>query len=162
MRRQVAGSLIACVFAALLGGCAAPKPVVDAAAIKAKITDLNQRYAAAVAAKDLDGLLGQYAPDARVLPANGPRADGNDAIRGAWTGFLNTPGLSLAFTSSDVTVSEAGDMAIDIGAYQMSMTGPGGQPVADVGKYVTIFKKVGDEWKISVETFNSDMPVAGQ
>ena len=162
MRRQVAGSLIACVFAALLGGCAAPKPVVDAAAIKAKITDLNQRYAAAVAAKDLDGLLGQYAPDARVLPANGPRADGHDAIRGAWTGFLNTPGLSLAFTSSDVTVSEAGDMAIDIGAYQMSMTGPGGQPVADVGKYVTIFKKVGDEWKISVETFNSDMPVAGQ
>lgn len=164
MRRQVAGSLVACVFAVMMAGCAATpqKPVVDVAAIKASILDMNQRYMAAVAAKDVDALLTQYAADARLLPSNGPRADGPEAIRKAWTDFLNTPGLSLASTSGDITVSEAGDMAVDVGTYQMNIAGPGGQPIQDVGKYVTIFKKVGTEWKISVETFNSDVPVAGQ
>jgi ketosteroid isomerase-like protein len=88
------------------------------------------------------------------------RADGHDAIRATWGEFLKTPGLSLTTTSGDLTVSEAGDMAIDIGAYEMTMTGPKGQPVKEVGKYVWIFKKVGDEWKIAVDTFNSDAPMA--
>lgn len=163
MRRQVAGSLITCVLAVLLGSCAtSQKPTVDAAAIKTTIADINQRYVAAVAARDVDAVVNVYAADARLLPANGPRADGHDAIRAAWGDFLKTPGLNMSFTSSDLTVSEAGDMAIDIGAYHMTMTGPKGESIQDVGKYVTIFKKVGDEWKISVDTFNTDTPIAGQ
>ncbi len=59
-------------------------------------------------------------------------------------------------------VAEAGDLAIDIGAYQMNMSGPKGEPIQDVGKYVTIFKKVGEDWKIVVDTYNSDMPLPGQ
>jgi uncharacterized protein (TIGR02246 family) len=163
MRRQVAGSLIAGVVAVLLGSCAASqKPTVDAAAIKSAIEGINQKYAAAVAARDTDAVAGLYAVDGRTLPPNGPRADGHDAIRALWAHFLSTPGLNLTFSSSDLTISEAGDMAVDVGAYHMTMDGPKGKPIEDVGKYVTIFKKVGDEWKISVDTFNSDKPMAAQ
>jgi ketosteroid isomerase-like protein len=161
MRRQVAGSLITVVFAVLLGSCAASqKPVVDAAAIKTQVADVNQKFLAAVTAKDIDAVVNTYSSDARSLPANMARADGHDAIRTTWGEFLKTPGLNLAFTSSDVSVSEAGDIAIDVGAYEMTSTGPKGEPMKDVGKYVTIFKKVGDEWKIAVDTFNSDAPLA--
>ena len=162
MPRHVPGSLIACV-AVLLGSCAtSQKPTVDAAAIKSAISDLNHKFMAAVAARDTDAVANVYADDARLLPANGPRADGHDAIRAAWAQVLRTPGLDLRVTSSDVTVTEAGDLAIDVGAYQMNMTDAKGKPVQDVGKYVTILKKVGEEWKISVDTFNSDMPIAAQ
>ena len=160
MDRKVAGSLITVVLAVLLGSCAATqKPVVDAAAIKTQITDVNQKFLAAVTAKDIDAVVNTYSSDAHVMPANMARADGHDAIRTTWGEFLKTPGLNLAFTSSDITVSEAGDMAIDIGAFEMTSTGPKGEPMKDVGKYVTIFKKVGEEWKIAVDTFNSDSPL---
>ena len=87
---------------------------------------------------------------------------GREAIRASWARVLATPGLNLTFASNDLIVAEAGDMAIDIGAYQMTMNDPKGKPIHDVGKYVTIFKKVGEEWKISVDTFNSDAPIAAQ
>ena len=164
MRRYVAGSLILGVAAVLLGSCAsAPqKPTVDVAAVKAAVADINQKYMAAVAARDTDAVAGLYSDDARTLAPNAPRADGRAAIRALWVEFLSTPGLNLTFSSSDVTVSESGDLAIDVGSYQMTMTTPKGLPIHDVGKYVTVFKKVGDEWKISVDTFNSDQPIAGQ
>src|SRR5262245_20849293 len=167
MRSKVAGSLIIVGLAVLLGSCASSqKPVVDSAAIKTTSTGINQRYLAAVQARDLDGLMGLYSDDAKMLPSGAPASVGHEAIKTSWGKFLQTPGLNLTFASNDVMVSEAGDMAIDVGAYQMSMTGPAGQPVHDVGKYVTVLKKVGDEWKIAVDTFNSDMsptePVASK
>jgi uncharacterized protein (TIGR02246 family) len=162
MRRAVESCVISCVVAVLLGSCtASQKPAVDTAAIKSAIADFNQKFAAAVAARDTDTVANSYADDAHLLPAGSPRSDGREAIRAAWVQFLGTPGLSLKFTSSDVMVAEAGDVAIDVGAYEMSMSGPKGQPIQDVGKYVTVLKKVGDQWKIVVDTFNSDKPMPG-
>ena len=31
----------------------------------------------------------------------------------------------------------------------------------DVGKYVVVWRKVGDEWKAAADIFNSDKPAAG-
>ncbi len=164
MRRYAGSCLLACV-AVLLGSCASnpssQKPVVDTAAIKSAIDGIGPQFAAAVAARDTDAVVAFYADDARILAAGAPRADGRDAIRAMWVQFLSTPGLDLKLTSSDVMVAEAGDLAIDIGGYQMSMTGPKGKPAQDVGKYVTIFKKVGDQWKVVVDMFNSDKPAPG-
>src|SRR5262245_14814842 len=153
MRRHAAGSLIFGVAAILLGSCAAApqKPTVDVAAVKAALAEINQKYTAAVAAHDANALMPLYADDARMLPANAPRTDGHDGIRKTWERFVATPRLELTFNSSDITVTEAGEMAYDVGAYKLKFTDPKGKPVEDVGKYVTIFKKVGDEWKISVE-----------
>jgi uncharacterized protein (TIGR02246 family) len=159
MRSKVACSLITGVLAVLLGSCAlSQKPVVDSAGIKTTITGINQRYVAAVQARDLDAVVSLYSDDAKMLPAGAPASVGHEAIKTSWEKFLQTPGLNLTFSSNDMTVSEAGDMVIDIGAYQMSTSGPKGEPTQEVGKYVTVFKKVGDEWKIAVDTFNSDTP----
>ena len=90
-----------------------------------------------------------------------PRADGHDAIRATWVAFLRTPGLDLHITSGTPIITQAGDMIIDVGAYDMKFTDAKGKPMEDVGKYVTIFKKVDGAWKIVVDTFNSDKAPPG-
>ena len=42
------------------------------------------------------------------------------------------------------------------------MDGPKGKPpIEDVGKYVTVYRKSGEDWKNIVDTFNSDRPAPG-
>jgi len=159
-------SVVILSLAALMGSCATsskpPAPAMDQAAAEAVMASINQKFAAAVAARDTDQVVGFYADDAHVLPANAPRADGREAIRATWTQFLRTPGLSLVPTSTQVIVSGAGDLLIDVGSYRMTMDGPKGKPpIEDVGKYVTVYRKSGEDWKIIVDTFNSDQPGPG-
>ncbi|HYM82185.1 MAG TPA: DUF4440 domain-containing protein [Candidatus Limnocylindria bacterium] len=160
MRSRVARLLLAFGVVALIGACAgAPQtqaPVVDTAAVHASVDSITKAFAAAMAARDTDAVVAFYASDARVLPANGPRADGHGAIRAAWVGFMSMPGMELVPTTRDVIVSEAGDMAVELGSYTMKGTGSSGKPFQDVGKYVTIYKKTDAGWKIIVDTFNSD------
>ena len=98
-----------------------------------------------------------YAVDARLLPPNAPVAMGPDSIRAAWVEFLRYPNFSLTIASSEITISAAGDLAVDVGTYHISADPPTGH-LDDVGKYVTAFKKVEGGWKIFADTFNSDRP----
>ena len=160
MRNTVARWLLVSLLLVLVGASAcqprAQAPTVDTGAITAALDSLNKVFLAAVAARDTDAVVGMYADDAQVLPAGMPRADGRDAIRALWVGMLSTPGLELNITGSTPIVTEAGDMVIDVGGYVMKSTGAKGKVMEDVGKYVTIFKKVNGAWKIVVNTFNSD------
>jgi uncharacterized protein (TIGR02246 family) len=153
------------LLVAVLVGCAGnqqqARPAVDTVAITASLDSLNKVLVAAVAARDTDAVVALYAPDARLLPAGMPRADGHDAIRTVWVGMLKTPGLELNLSDSQPMITEAGDMIIDIGSYSMKMKDAKGKPAEEVGKYVTIFKKVDGTWKIVVDTFNTDKAPAG-
>ena len=165
MRRFHVRWLLPLTMIAALIGCAGTQqqqtPTVDTAAITASIDSLNKGWQAAVAARDTDAVVAFYAADGRLMPAGMPRAEGHDAIRAAWAGFLQTPGLELTITESQPMISEAGDMVVDVGAYSMKMNDAKGKPVVDVGKYVTVFKKTDSGWKIVVDTFNSDQTPPG-
>ena len=160
MHTRIAGWTLSLMLAALIGDCASPPktPPVDTAATAAAIDSLNKAFVAAVAARDTVAVVNFYASDAQVLPAGMPRADGHEAIRALWVGFLQMPGLEFNITSSHPIISQAGDMVIDVGSYAMKFTDSKGKPMEDVGKYVTVLKKVDGEWKIVVDTFNSDKP----
>ena len=58
----------------------------------------------------------------------------------------------------EIEWAEAGDLAVDVGAYDFKATPPGGKPVHEVGKYATVFKKTDAGWRIVVDTWNSDPP----
>ena len=166
MRTRAEHWALLLAFLGVIAGCATqvpgPKPAaVDTAAMTASLDSLNKAFIAAVAARDTNAVAAMYSDDAHVLPANMPRADGRDAIRAMWAGMLKTPGLVLNLTASQPMFTEAGDMIIDIGGYAMKMTDKKGKPMEDIGKYVTIFKKVDGSWKIVVDTFNSDKAAPG-
>jgi uncharacterized protein (TIGR02246 family) len=136
-------------------------PAVDQTAIGAKVDSVNAAYAAAIAQRDTNAAVGLYADDAHMMPANMPRADGKDAIRKVWVGLLSMPGLDLKITSNSKIVSEAGDMAIDLGTYTFAAKDPKGKPMTDHGKYVTVLKNVNGQWKILIDTWNSDVMPPG-
>lgn len=124
--------------------------------MSASLDSLNKAFVAAVAARDTDAVVAFYSGDAHVLIPGMPRADGHNAIRKVWVEFLGTPGLELNITASQPIFTEAGDMIIDLGSYDMKSTDPKGKPMEDVGKYTTIFKKDNGVWKIIVDMINSD------
>ncbi len=160
MRSHAARLVVSLMGIVLIGACAgqqAQTPVADTAAVTAAVDSVNKAFLAAVLARDTTAIANFYSDDARLLPANAPRANGREAIGHAWAGFLGMPNLQLSFTSSEVIVSQAGDLAIDIGAYDMKWNDAKGKPMNDVGKYVTVMKKTDQGWKIIVDTFNSDM-----
>jgi len=49
-------------------------------------------------------------------------------------------------------------MAYDIETYQLNFDSDKG-PVKDVGKYVVVWTKVGTDWKVAVDIFDSDGPM---
>ena len=164
MRTRHSRLIMPLVFVALAAGCASPPPAappVDSVAIKAEIMKIDDAFMAAVASRDTVALRNYYAEDARILPPNAPRADGIDAVMASWREFLAIPGLEMTGGCKDVIISQAGDLAIDLGVYQMKFTGPGGTPMQDVGKYITVFRKTDAGWKSIIDTFNSDVPPPG-
>jgi ketosteroid isomerase-like protein len=52
-------------------------------------------------------------------------------------------------------------MVVELGSYVMKYQDPSGKSQTDNGKYATVYKMVNGEWKIVVDTFNSDIPIPG-
>jgi hypothetical protein len=70
------------------------------------------------------------------------------------------PGFSFKWTPAKADVSAAGDIAYTSGAYTMTMTNPAGNPATETGKYVTVWKKQANEWKVAEDIFNADSVAA--
>lgn len=164
MRSPTARWSMPILLAALMGGCTQAPPAtppVDQAAIGAAIDAITPAFFAAVAARDSMTLGNMYADDAHLLAPNMPRTDGKDAIRHAWVDFMAMPGMELTGTANTKVISEVGDMVVELGTYIFKWQDKSGKALTDNGKYVTVYKKVNGEWKIIVDTFNSDMPPPG-
>ena len=145
------------VLAAVLAAACATTPRVDVASEESAIRALNRQFEQAVASKNADAVAQLYATDALIMPPNAPVVRGREAIRAFWTDMVKSnPTVSL--TSTDIDIAASGDLATDVGTYTFSFTSDQG-PVTDRGKYITKLTKVGTEWKIANDIFNSDLPV---
>ena len=133
---------------------------VDAGADEQAIRGLVARWLELVKAKDAAGIAALYAEDGAVMPPNAPIGKGRGAIEQTWAAMMQTPGFDLTFVPDHIIVASAGDMALDRGTYTLAVA-PGGTPQTDTGKYVVVWRKVGSEWKVAADIFNSDRPVSG-
>ena len=107
--------------------------------------------------RDLDKAVSFYAEDASYLPPGAPIVVGKDAIRKAWANFLAIPGITLKTTTTKVDVARSGDLAYEIGTWDMTMNDKEGKPVNSKGKYVVAWKKQpGGDWKAVLDMENSD------
>jgi uncharacterized protein (TIGR02246 family) len=129
--------------------------------IEQDLRDLDAKWSAAAAAKDIDKTVSYYSEDAVVMPPNAPSAKTRETIRTAWKEMLTTPGAAIRWKTTKVEVAKAGDLACVSGTYEETMTEASGKAVKDHGKYVAIFKKQADgTWKVVADIWNSDLPVA--
>jgi uncharacterized protein (TIGR02246 family) len=121
------------------------------------IRDLNKSWVAAVQAKDAASITGLQAPDAVLMPANAAQATGRDAVGEAWKGLLAMPNLALTFAPATVHVADSADMAYEIGTYALGFDSDKGR-IDDRGKYLVVWRKIGGDWKVAADIYNSVLP----
>jgi len=136
----------------LLLSCAAPQE--DTSIIEEGISKTNEAFMSAVANGDAAGVVAQYTDNAQFLPPNADLVTGKQEIQNAMQGFIDSGITGLKLESTEI--KGMGDTAFEVGKYTLFTEG---DQAVDNGKYIVIWKKVGEEWKLHRDIFNSNMPL---
>ena len=142
----------------VMSACApAPATPPDTSADEAKMKADLQKWMADFNTGNADGLASQYAEDAVLMPPNAPVATGRSAIRAALAKESEgARAAGLTFKSTATTgIGVNGDMAWMSGNY--AVTDASGTTV-DVGKYLSVHKRINGQWLYVRDTWNSDNP----
>ena len=149
MKRQLLVTLVVICAASFAEAQQSVRAIIDANT-KQFIQAFNKGDAAAVA--------NMYTMSARVLPPNSEMVEGRANIQKYWQDAI-TAGLKIV-SLEPVHVETQGNIAIEIGRYSLTVPGAGGTTTTDQGKYVVIWKREGRNWKLAVDTFNTNMPLS--
>jgi ketosteroid isomerase-like protein len=146
--------IAACQPAAETAEQAEARMASEAAAARTAIEASNARFAAHFNAGQGDSVAAHYTEDGRVMAPNMPVTSGRQAIA-ASMGMM--AGATLVLTTESVAAN--GSLAIERGTYKITLTPPGATaPITDTGKYLVHWHKVGDNWMMVDDIWNSDLP----
>ena len=136
--------LAAVCFGALAGAAGAQD--------KATIEQLNEKFVAAFNKGDAAAVAAMYTEDAVVLPPGADMVRGRENIRAFWA---KTAEQIQDIKLTTVDVKPLGpDAAREIGTFGLKTKGA--QPQEVTGKYVVVWQKVGGEWKLMTDIWNSN------
>jgi uncharacterized protein (TIGR02246 family) len=123
-----------------------------AAQDKATMEKLNDAFESAFNKGDFGTLGGMYTEDAYVLPPGSEMAKGRSNIQAFWTKAGEAVG-DLKLTTVDVK-PHGSEAAHEIGTFSLMTKGQQRQQMT--GKYVVVWQKVGNDWKLAADIWNSD------
>ena len=124
---------------------------VDTAAARAAIQAMSDAYEVAAQAGDAAAITAMHSDDALLHPAGRPAVRGRQAVDAMLNADHAEP-ADLQLTTTEIVISESGDMAYEVGTI-------GGAGAA--GKYLTVYRNSGDGWQIVADTWSDDTPPAG-
>ena len=160
-RLKTAGSLaVAGVLAFTLSGCAggggeapAPEePKVDLAAEEQAVGQINVKWLEAYRAKDAAGIGALFVQDGWTVSGTSGLSEGRSAIVATnQKDFEKNPDATGDWGSKQIWVAASGDLAVERGWYAVDDDGDG-EGEADKGEYLTVFTKVGGEWKVLADS----------
>ena len=119
---------------------------------KATIEKLNDAFVAAFNKGDFAAVGSMYTEDAYLLPPGSAMAKGRSNVQAFWTKAGEAIG-DVKLTTVDVKPLGS-DAAREIGTF--ALTTKGAQPQNLTGKYVVVWQKVGSDWKLATDIWNSD------
>jgi ketosteroid isomerase-like protein len=151
-RRTVTGLSIAA-----LAACT-PAMVVNPADEEAAVRARSAAYLAAFQARNLELITGFLTPDAVLAFPNSPLLTGPAQVRTSVAEFLAAQNLSTTWSPARITVAGSGDLATEMGTYELGFDGPAGR-VTDRGNYTTAWRKVGADWMIASDFVTSSVPM---
>ena len=126
----------------------------ETAAARTAIEASNAGFMAHFNAGQGDSVAAHYTEDGRVMAPNMAVASGRQAIA-ASMGMMG--GATLVLTTESVAAN--GPLAIERGTYKITLTPPGATaPITDTGKFLVHWRKVGDNWLMVDDIWNSDLP----
>jgi ketosteroid isomerase-like protein len=140
--KLVAVTLVALTIPACRGRDAAGSPA-DRDAVMAA----SERYRQAWLQGDTATALGLMSDDARILISGIPDIQGADGVRAMFVDEMATYRVpTLTLNHQDLVVR--GDHAIDIGTYDEIQVPKTGAPIHGAGRFMTIWRRDADGWKI--------------
>ena len=129
-----------------------PIPDADLAAIRANRT----AYAEAVVAGNHDAVAGMYAEEGIVMPSYEPMYRGRMAYRESLT---NAPDIASFSMSGEEMTPLGGDAVLVTGQFAITLMPPGGEmAISDQGKFLEVWVREAEGWKLGWDIWNSDMP----
>jgi uncharacterized protein (TIGR02246 family) len=135
----------------LVAGCQASPRAADPAADRAAIEKLSAAYQAAYLAGDAKAIAALYADDAVAQPAGESPVQGRAKLD-AYFAAANAQPVQETFTTLSLVIGDGGDMAYEVGKTESP---------AGVGKFLTIYRKTGGQWRIAAESWSLDAGASG-
>ena len=121
------------------------------------IRKLDKEWSATAQTKEAGKMVAYYAEDGSAFPFNAPIATGHEQIQKLWAGLMSMPGFALSFAPTKIEVAKSGDMAYDVGTFELKTNDANGNLTTTAGKYVVVWKKQADkQWKAVADIFNTD------
>ena len=124
--------------------------ITPALAQKAEIEAVNAKWAEFFNKGDFAGVASLYTTDATAFPPGSAMVQGGSAIGAMWKSMAEKVG-DPKLTTLDVK-SLGPSAAREIGTFSLKTRGPSPQEVA--GKYVVVWEKVGNDWKLASDIWN--------
>jgi ketosteroid isomerase-like protein len=127
--------------------------------LKKKVQAMNDMYAEKMVSGDVDELWQLYTDEVIAMPSYEPMVKGLDANKKSWEKMKQSGVKMTAFKTTVTDLMKYGDLVVDIGKYEITMSIPGmDEPWNDHGKYLTLWEMQEDgSMKIKVETWNTDV-----
>jgi uncharacterized protein (TIGR02246 family) len=129
---------------------------------------LTAEFVAAFNAKDAAKVASFYTEDATLMPPNAPMVKGRPNIESYWRGAFEQGVTSLRLRPMESAI--AGSQAFEAGTATVTVKGGGASTtpagagaaaatLTDTAKYVVIFKRTTEGWKMAYDIYNSDLAV---
>jgi len=133
-------------------------PQIDLAAEEQAAGSVNVRWLAMANAKDTAGIAALFMTEGVLRSDTSEPAIGRAAIQASLDqDFAANPSRVNAWGADRILVAASGDLAVEFGSWNSTGGGADGT-VDDWGKYVTVLRKVGGEWKIDTDSAYSTKP----
>ncbi len=146
----IVGVLLACT------GCASAGSQTD---VQSQILRLDAEWSQAAQDRDVDRAVSFWADDAIVFPPGSPAVAGKAAIREFVAKSFRTPGFSISWKTTTVSVSRSGDIVYTTGTNRVTFSAPDGKQVTVEGKAVAVWRREKDGvWKCVVDIWNDVSP----
>ena len=121
--------------------------------VRAAIRAVNKMFCSAFKRASAAEIAALYAVDGQILPPNGDTITGTNALQEFWQGAFDMGLKEAKLESSEIDVF--GGTAVEVGRYAIAAAGG---VEADRGKYITIWKNHGGQWKLHRDIWNSSKP----
>lgn len=129
-------------------------PMINMDSVKMKIQAMENGYAKATLAKDVDGVAAYYAADAQSLANNEPTLTGMDAIKAGIKKEMENDSLNHIPTYTTTGVWAGGDYVTETGT--TTVKDKDGK-VVYTGKYMTLFELRNGKYVAIRDIWNDDM-----
>ena len=118
-----------------------------------KILENTKKFSQYIVNADYDNIRDSYTVDGKIFPNRRDIIVGGDDIRKYWILPEGVKTIKHKVTPQEIKIT--GKEAFDYGYYEGKTRRADGEEISWRGKYVIIWRKVGGDWKIYLDIWNS-------